>query len=144
MTRRNKIIRSVGKRSESVEQQSLFNWRDEMVMKFPGRYPGIDEMLATLNGAYLQGSKEQRARRWVQLKKEGAREGVADIFLPVPVSTYSGLWIEMKIEKGGVTSQSQKEVAAKMMQRGYYFGVCAGVASAIRLIQFYYSMDDYL
>ena len=143
MNRRQPVVIKSTKRSESVEQQSVFNWRAEMLMRFPGRYPGIDMMLATLNGAYLQGGKDQRSRQWAKLKREGAKEGVSDILLPVPVGMYSGLWIEMKTAKG-TASETQKDFGQRAMRLGYYFAVCRGAGPAQELIKYYYSMDDYL
>jgi len=143
MNRRTPVLASNAKRSESVEQQSVFNWRDEMLLRFPGRYPGLEMMFATLNGAYLQGGREQRARQWAKLKREGAKEGVSDILLPVSVGRYIGLCIELKTKKG-VASDTQKEFGGNMLQLGHYFGVCRGAESAISLIKYYYSVDNYL
>lgn len=62
------------------------------------------------------------------LKREGTIAGCPDIFLAVPRYNFGGLWIEMKAEKGKL-STAQKEMI-KELEQGYKVAVC-------------YSFDDF-
>lgn len=71
------------------------------------------------------------------LKDEGVRAGVPDLFLAVPKGKYHGLFIEMKKVKGGVVSESQKEMGALLFGQGYYVAVCHGFIEAKQKIESY-------
>jgi hypothetical protein len=85
-----------------------------------------------------------------QLKAEGVKAGVADIFLPVPIRLpaplgmtlpvlYSGLYIELKREKGvpsDVTDQ-QVEFAKFVTGQGYAWAVAFGWRQGAELIKAY-------
>jgi hypothetical protein len=43
-----------------------------------------------------------------KLKLEGVSAGVPDLFIPVAVGIYHGLFVEMKRQKGGKLSEEQK------------------------------------
>ena len=82
--------------TEHEEQATVIEW-------FDLEYPQYQEMLFAIpNGSY----KGNKAR--ASFKDEGLRPGVPDLFLPVPIDQYHGLFIEMKRQKGSVTSDSQK------------------------------------
>ncbi|HED33725.1 MAG TPA: hypothetical protein ENJ08_05830 [Gammaproteobacteria bacterium] len=122
---------------EAKEQTALFQWREYNLYN----YPGIDLMFATLNGAYLQGTPQQRARQWLKLLKQGARKGVLDIFLPVAKGAYHGLWLEMKAPKphrSSVTTE-QKEWQQRMRNEGYMARIVYGCEEAIAAIDAYYN-----
>jgi len=122
---------------EAKEQVALFQWRDYNLY----HYPGIDLMFATLNGAYLQGTGEQRARQWIKLVKQGARRGVLDVFLPVAKGQYHGLWMEMKAPKpyrSNVTPE-QKDWQQRMRKEGYMARIVYGCEEAIAAIEAYYN-----
>ncbi len=122
---------------EAAEQAALFQWRDHHLYK----YPGLDLMFATLNGAFLQGNARQRAIQWKKLVKQGARKGVLDIFLPVAKGKYHGLWMEMKAPKphrSSVTPE-QKEWKERMRNEGYLARIVYGCDEAVAAIEAYYN-----
>lgn len=65
-----------------------------------------------------------------KLKKEGVLSGVPDLFVPQWF-----LWIEMKKEKGGVLSQTQKKMIAYLRDFGYKVIVGYGSLDAIKKVQ---------
>ena len=67
----------------------------------------------------------------VNLKKQGVKAGVPDLFLPYASKGYHGLFIEMKsTRKGAKTSEAQKEWIAKLLSEGYQCSVCHGFDEA--------------
>lgn len=76
----------------------------------------------------------------VKLKKMGVKPGVSDLFLCLPISNKSGLWIELK-SKNGKISPSQKEWLTRMRANGYSAEVAYGCDEAIRIISDY--VDSY-
>jgi hypothetical protein len=65
----------------------------------------------------------------VKLKAEGGMAGVPDLFLMIPAAEYHGLFIEMKV-KGGKVSSSQKEFMTVATAMGYKAVVCYGFDEA--------------
>ena len=125
---------------EALEQEAIFKWRDASTFT----YPGIGLMFAIPNGAYLQGSGWQRARQWEKLRKQGARPGVSDIFLPYPAGGYSGLWIELKAPKPHRSKVTEEQWAwlDAMNKVGYKAKVCYGAEEAIETIKRYMRAEN--
>ena len=125
---------------EAKEQEALFRWRAIVVAS--GRYPGIEWMFAIPNGAHLQGDAGRRGMQWARLKAQGARVGVSDVFLPVPVNGHAGLWIELKAPKphSAPVSQEQKEWITAMLAQGYAAKVAYGWTHAVEIINDYYGI----
>lgn len=98
-------------------------------------------VFAIPNGAYLNGTKLQRAKQMNRLKAEGLKIGVPDLFLPMPRGQYHGLFIEMKRQKGSATSAEQKAWAITLSSEGYKAVICKGAEEAIREIDRYLKGD---
>lgn len=113
---------------EHSEQVTLIKWWALACKQF-----GIPEQLlfAIPNG----GKRDVISAKL--LKDEGVRAGVPDLFLAVPKGDYHGLFIEMKKVKGGVVSDSQKEMGAHLMGRDYDCAVCHGWVEAKAKIEKY-------
>lgn len=137
-----KLKRGKTNQVESHEQKALFQWRDYNLH----RYPGIELMFATLNGAYLQGDKRRRAIQWAKLIKLGAKKGLHDIFLPVAKGKYHGLWMEMKAPKPhkSTISKEQKDWAKSMKEEGYMVRFVYGCEEAVAAIDAYYNAPGVL
>lgn len=60
----------------------------------------------------------------------GYRAGTPDIMIFEPKGQYHGLFVEMKISKGGVVSPSQAAFREALLARGYQSVICAGSAAA--------------
>ena len=98
--------------SESSQQKALFTWA---ALNF-NKYPQLRWMHAIPNGGLRD------VRTATNLKAEGVKAGVLDIFLPYPNDKWSGLYLEMKVGKNRLTEE-QKEFIA-FVQRYYDYSVC--------------------
>lgn len=109
--------------SEHSQQVALFAWAALNV----GKYPQLKFMFAIPNG----GLRDVRIA--TNLKAEGVKAGVPDIFLPWPVrmqwaaicpnDAYHGCFIEMKWKKNKTTNE-QIEFMEYATLAGYYCKVC--------------------
>lgn len=113
---------------EAEEQAALFLWARLM----EERYPALRWMFHIPNG----GSRHPAEA--ANLRRQGVRPGVADIFLPQPSGQYHGLFIEMKRRDGKLT-KNQAEFLREMERRGYMAGVARSAESAQRAILSYLS-----
>jgi len=118
------------KHHEDAEQAALFEWASY--------FPVLDYMFAVPNGAHLAGNNIQRAKQMARLKKQGLKPGVSDIFIPLPMPPYHGLFIELKRADGkGQLSGAQRAFGEYVEAQGYKFVVCEGAQAAIREITGY-------
>lgn len=95
-------------------------------------YKGINSIFSIPNSGNFD------AIRGKLLKNEGLRAGVPDMFLPVACNNYHGLFIEMKIRKGGKVSPKQKEWMNVLSRQGYKTAVCEGFGEARKTVMGYY------
>ena len=125
-----KLTRRPPSAPESKEQEALFEWASY--------YPALQWMFAIPNGAYLHGTKDERARQMAKLKKQGLKPGVCDVMLPFPIPPYAGLFIELKREdrRYGV-SREQADFINAMRQAGYNVMICFGAMEAIQAVREY-------
>jgi VRR-NUC domain. len=65
-----------------------------------------------------------------KLKDEGVKSGVPDLFLPVAIAPYHGLFIEMKRRTGGKLSPNQKQWINALLKQGYKVVVANGASEA--------------
>ena len=107
---------------------------------FSYQHPRYKNLLFAIpNGAFLQGDKMQRIRLWKKLEAEGAKRGVPDLFLAVPVRGYAGLFMEMKAEKGRV-SKEQRYMMLQLAKQGYRTEVAYSVEEFIMKVNIYLSL----
>lgn len=122
--------------SEHEAQCAAIEW----AMWHENRYPGLRWLHANLNGAKLPYRKTRSGKRYspeaIKLKKEGLKNGVSDLFLPVPRNGYCGLWIEMKVGNNKPTEE-QREFIADMNEQGFLAIVAWGSSYAIACIATY-------
>jgi hypothetical protein len=110
--------------TEHAEQVATVNW-------FRYQYPKFAKCLwAVPNGGV------RHIGTAIKLKAEGGLAGVSDLFLMIPATEYHGLFIEMKV-KGGKLSSSQKEFIANAILMGYKAVVCYGFDEAKQAINEY-------
>lgn len=108
-------------------------------MKWP-KYSGL--LFAIPNGAKLAGTPLQRAKAWKRLEAEGARPGVADLFLAVPSGELAGLFIEMKTETGRQSTE-QREFEADAVGAGYGYAVPRSVEQFAQIVESYLNTGIY-
>lgn len=121
------MIRSLEPSEHSI-QASFIQWCNLM----SSRYAGLDKVFAIPNGG------KRHTRTAIKLKKEGARSGVPDLFLPVSKVGYHGLFIEFKAKKGSI-SEAQRIYAEYLIDAGYAYYVVRSLEAAIVLIRSYYA-----
>ena len=114
---------------EAWEQKMVFRWIRSNQIK----YPQLQLAYGTLNGVRLA----PKLRK--QMYEQGNRKGVPDIVLPCRDSwcNYSGLYIELKREKGGRVSVEQKAYIPLLVNEGYKACVCRGHLEAICVLKEY-------
>ena len=119
-------------RSEDTEQMAVITWaRWE-----ESTYPELKMLYHVPNGGSR--NKVEAAK----FKKMGVRAGVPDLVLPVPKGIYSGLFIEMKYDKGRL-QESQKEYLLKATMYGHCCYVCYSAEDAIGIIKEYLNLNKY-
>ena len=74
----------------------------------------------------------------MKLKRTGVLSGVPDLFVPLPMNGYGGLFIEMKRPKGYLT-KNQKEMIGKLRDFGYKVEVCKSLDSFMEVVKDYMS-----
>ena len=115
--------------SEHAEQVATITW-------FRYQYPKFAKCLwAIPNGGV------RHIGTAVKLKAEGGMAGVPDLFLMIPAAEYHGLFIEMKV-KGGKVSSSQKEFMTVATAMGYRAVVCYGFDEAKQAINDYFTIKS--
>ena len=116
---------------EAIEQAKVIAWakRHEHI------YPYLWLLHCSLNGVKM--TKAQAVRAIAQ----GMKKGVADLFLPVKKGVYSGLYIEMKSEKGR-TSIDQSKFLTAVSENDYLAHICYSAVEAIDKIKGYYNLSN--
>jgi hypothetical protein len=76
----------------------------------------------------------------MKLKRAGVQRGVPDICVPIPSGGYHSLYLELKRQKGGVTSFEQKEWINWLNDNGFYVRVANGFEEAKMVVEFYLSL----
>lgn len=112
---------------EDWEQEELFIWKVENCDKYPD--------LSLLNGSLC--GVRLRPGQWKKAKRQGMPKGFPDINLPVVCYPWTGLYIELKRVKGGVTSGKQKWWLERLNEQGYKAVVAKGHIEAIKIIKEY-------
>lgn len=116
--------------SEDRQQIALFEWALYVRQKYP--------QLAML--FHIPNERRCTPAEGAILKRKGVKAGVPDLFLPVPIGGYHGLWIELKTETGQV-SDAQNWWIGCLREYGYRVEVCRGALAAIDVIERYLNDD---
>ncbi|WP_276699708.1 VRR-NUC domain-containing protein [Romboutsia ilealis] len=116
-------------KGEALEQSMLFQWCELQ----KGKYPMLSLLFAIPNG----GSRHRLEA--INLKKQGLKSGVPDIFLPYANKKYHGLFIELKYGKNKA-SEKQKAWINELNHQGYYAKVCVGFEEAKNTILEYINL----
>lgn len=72
-----------------------------------------------------------------RLKAEGVEPGIPDVFVAVPSSGYSGLWLEFKAP-GKYPSPEQKGKIEMLREAGYMVEVVRDAEKAIQIVKDYF------
>lgn len=102
--------------TEAQEQMTLFSWAAMQ----SGKYPELNLLYHVPNGGSRHKAEAGR------LRAEGVKAGVPDLCLPVARGQYHGLYIELKRQRVGRTSDHQSEWLDALSAQGYKAALCYG------------------
>lgn len=119
------------KKLEAQEQENLITWCNLQ----SGKYPELNLIFHIPNG----GSRNKIEA--FNLKKQGVKAGVPDLFLPVAKKGYYGLFIEMKV-KNNKPTENQKKWLSKFTEQGYLTKVCYSFEEAQKTIINYLGKEN--
>lgn len=108
---------------EADEQETVIAW----AAWGSGQYPELGLIFHIPNG----GSRNVKEAK--NLKRQGVKAGVPDLFLPAAKHGYHGLWIEMKYGKNRTTPKQDWWIN-HLKKQGYFVRVCYGADEAIKVI----------
>lgn len=114
------------KTTEADEQKALMQWAKWQ----EGRYPELKLLYHCPNGGTR--NKLEAAN----LKRQGVKAGVPDLFLPVPRNNKHGLFLEMKVGRNKCTDNQKKWIRA-LMEQNYEVKICYSCEEAIQIIKKY-------
>jgi len=111
-----KVSRTYNLALEHQEQKALIEW----IELCRNSIPELQNIFAIPNGGMRHPAIA------AQLKAEGVKPGVPDLFLAYPKNGFPGLFIEMKRRVGGRLSPVQLEWRDRLSKVGYCVRVCLG------------------
>lgn len=112
---------------EADDQALLFEWAEWAACEHPE--------LALMYHVPNEGKRSRSAG--YELVKQGMKQGVPDICLPVPRGGYGALYIELKRKKGGKVSEEQRGWIDALNRAGNKAVVCRGFDEAKAAIEEY-------
>lgn len=119
-------------RSEHDEQAALFLWAAASEVQ----HPELSCMFAIPNGGHRHPAVA------AQMKAEGVRAGVPDIFLAVRRGRWAGLFVECKrADHSTRPSAAQLMWLERLREQGYCTAVCYGAQEAQQVIMAYLSQE---
>jgi VRR-NUC domain-containing protein len=114
--------------TEAAHQTALFCWA--ALPETLARFPEVKWLFHIPNG----GLRDKITAG--NMKAQGVKAGVPDIFLPVPKGRFAGLWIELKV-KDNTPSEKQSEWHKALTGFGFAVSVCYSWEEATRHITYY-------
>jgi len=118
------------KRTEHAEQAAFIEWCERQ----KNTYPALAWLFAIPNG----GKRHVTVAR--QMKAEGVRAGVPDLFLPTRRGPYAGLFLETKV-KPNRTTREQRTWLEHLEGEGYAAAVCYGCDELIETVLWYLGLE---
>lgn len=123
------------KYEEADEQAKFIEWVRWASRYQSDIYPMLRLMHCSLNGVKLT------IRQAVKAKQQGMLKGVSDLLLLVPRQGKHGLLIEMKSEKGKLSSE-QLRFLRDVTDLGYSAHVCYSAKEAVDVVMSYYGVKN--
>lgn len=117
--------------SENQHQMAVIKWTQQASIR--RQWPELKLLFHIPNERYCTPQQGKI------LQRMGVRRGVPDLCLPVPRGKYHGLFIEMKTETGHATGD-QEWWGEHLLAQGYFWEVCHGWESAVRVLEWYLSL----
>lgn len=113
---------------EYQHQANVIKWSQQPAIR--KKYPE----LALLH--HIKNETKEGAQQVAIDRALGVKKGVPDLCLPVARDKYHGLYIELKTD-AGKTSEAQEWWGKKLLEQGYFWEVCHGWQSAVRVLEWY-------
>ena len=113
---------------EARHQINIIKWSQQPSIR--SRWPELKLLY------HIPNETDGGASRVAIDKAMGVRKGVPDLCLPVARGKYHGLYIELKNETGK-TSVEQDWWGEQLLGQGYFWEVCHGWQSAVRVLEWY-------
>jgi hypothetical protein len=110
--------------AEQIDHINIVNW-------FNYQYPQYAE-----DFHHFANERRCSVQQGRTLKRMGVKKGVADFFLAIPCGAHHGLWIELKVGKGKLTSD-QLSFLERKNARGYMAVPVWGFEAAKETIKAY-------
>lgn len=117
--------------TEAQHQANVIKWSQQPSIR--AKWPELALLHHIPNG----GTRD--AIEGKHLKQQGVKAGVPDLCLPVARGQYHGLYMEMKTETGRM-SDAQEWWGKHLAAQGYFWEVCHGWQSAVRVLEWYLSL----
>lgn len=118
--------------TEAQHQSTLMDWSEQKSIR--AKWPELKLLHHIPNG----GNRD--AIDGARMKEQGVKPGVPDLHLPVARGKYHSLYIELKREDRGETSDDQDWWIEELNQQGNFCEVCHGWESARRVIEWYMTL----
>lgn len=118
--------------TEAKHQATIFKWAKQPSVRT--KWPELKLLHHVPNG----GTRDAVEGR--HLKEQGVKSGVPDLCLPVARGQYHGLYIELKTEVGS-PSENQLWWGEQLLNQGYMWEVCYGWEAAVRVLEWYLSLN---
>lgn len=116
------------KSTEAEQQEAVIDFCNIMAL-----YPEYKELKLIY---HIPNGGSRNPLEAKNLKKQGVRAGVPDLFLPVARGGYFGLYIEMKWGKNEATSEQLKYMG-ELRNQGYAVWLCRGAEVAKNCLEQY-------
>ncbi len=117
--------------SEAQHQAAVIKWTQQSSIR--RQWPELALLFHIPNG----GTRDPVEAK--HLKQQGVKSGVPDLCLPVARGGYHGLYIETKTESGRA-GREQKWWGEQLLAQGYFWEICHGWESAVRVLEWYLSL----
>lgn len=117
-------FKKVAPGKESDLQRSCITW-------FRAQYPHLRNLLFAIPNGGKRDAREAR-----NLKMQGVTPGVPDLFLAVPLESFSGLFLELKSGRNKPTDL-QVTMMAQLRHRGYFVQVIRSLEEFKKNVDWY-------
>lgn len=126
--------------TEDMAHQNVMEWA-ALTYRMPDGKTLADYLHHSPNGghrvSYTNSKGQRTCPEGAKLKAMGAKDGIPDLQLLMARGGYFGLYIEIKRERGGRVSVSQRDMINLLTEQGYLCVVCHGDLECIKVLKKY-------
>jgi len=109
----------------------------ELVRLHEQRDPRFGDIYATPNGGF------RHKKTALDMKAEGVKPGVLDVFVRYPSGRFHGMFIEFKRSKKEKPSEEQEKFARRSMSLGYLCVLTHDAEDAFRAVRKYFDRPEF-